>query len=220
METIAKMIKAREVKKVQYREPLDVALLLRGNRLFDTMFNAMAHINNVCLQKEKENAERIPMIMHAGVYEAYNIEYNLFIEALSLNFEDIGAREFALDFGLSAGKTKGTGAVLPIMLNGILEALRLVSVNGGVNSFSKAYYKPIVYENTITGNAAQMAAITFRHEELFRVLGNGEGVVELLESVEYFANKAFECEQKGFGGTQCREYWKKKRRPPITLYKM
>lgn len=215
----ARVIEPKEIEEIAYREALDVVLLFREDRLFHTLFNAMAHINNACLKWEQRDADSIPMIIHAGVYEAFNVEYNLFIEALSLNFDERGARDFIMDFALSAGKTRGRGAMCPLLLNTIMENIRLVSVNSEL-AIRRAYYKPIVYQHTGSGNAVQMAALTFRQEALYRTLGNGEGVAELIESLEYFADKAFECEQKAFGVSDCRAFWQKRKKPVVTMMKL
>ena len=214
-----KMISPIEVELLEYAEPLDVALLFRKGRIFETLFNAFAHINNVCLQREKENPDAVPMLLHAGVYEAFNVEHNLFIDALSRNFKGMGARDFVLDFALSSGKTSGRGAMLPLMLNSIMESTRIVSVNSEA-SFRKSYYKPIVYEHIYSKNAAQMAAITFRQEALYGELGNAEEARDLVDSLEYLANKGFDFEQKAFGNSTCRDYWKKSKKHPVTLFKL
>ncbi len=266
MENKAKMLKLKEVELFEYEGILDVSKLLLKGRIEDTIFNALVYINNMCLKKDEEFPDIVPMIIHAGVYDAYNVEYNLFIEALSLNFTALtrqafimdfalkrGATQgriihagvydaynveynlfiealslnftaltrqaFIMDFALKRGATQGRGAMAPICLNIMLESIGLASVNNA-RHIGQSFYKPIVYENRDTKEAFQMAALTLREEALGFLFWRREDYKELVASLEYFLNREFDFEQKAYGASSCKEFWKKAKRAPVPLYKI
>ena len=198
---------------------MDVSKLLLKGRIEDTIFNALVYINNVCLKKDEEFPDIVPMIIHAGVYDAYNVEYNLFIEALSLNFTALTRQAFVMDFALKRGATQGRVAMAPICLNVMLEGIELASVNNA-RHIGQSFYKPIVYENRDTKEAFQMAALTLREEALGFMFWKREDYKELMASLEYFLNREFDFEQKAYGASSCREFWKKAKRIPAPLYKI
>ena len=171
------------------------------------------------LKKDEEFPDIVPMIIHAGVYDAYNVEYNLFIEALSLNFTELTRQAFVMDFALKRGSTQGRGAMAPICLNVMLEGIELASVNNA-RHIGQSFYKPIVYENRDTKEAFQMAALTLREEALRFMFWKREDYKELMASLEYFLNREFDFEQKAYGASSCREFWKKAKRIPAPLYKI
>ena len=219
MENKAKMLKHKEVELLEYRGVLDVTRLFLKERIEDTMFNALVYINNVCLKKDEEFPDIVPMIIHAGVYDAYNVEYNLFIEALSLNFTALTRQEFVMEFALKGGIARGRRVLSPICLNVILETLDLASVNTA-RHIGQSFYKPIVYENRDTKEAFQMAALTLREEALGFMFWKREDYKELMASLEYFLNREFDFEQKAYGASSCKEFWKKAKRIPAPLYKI
>ena len=214
-----KMLQSKEVELLEYESVLDVSKLLLKGRIEDTIFNALVYINNVCLKKDEEFPDIVPMIIHAGVYDAYNVEYNLFIEALSLNFTALTRQAFVMDFALKRGATQGRGAMAPICLNVMLEGIELASVNNA-RHIGQSFYKPIVYENRDTKEAFQMAALTLREEALGFMFWKREDYKELMASLEYFLNREFDFEQKAYGASSCREFWKKAKRIPAPLYKI
>lgn len=214
-----KMLKPKEVELFEYEGILDVSKLLLKGRIEDTIFNALVYINNMCLKKDEEFPDIVPMIIHAGVYDAYNVEYNLFIEALSLNFTALTRQAFIMDFALKRGATQGRGAMAPIYLNVTLESINLASVNNA-RHIGQAFYKPIVYENRDTKEAFQMAALTLREEALGFLFWRREDHKELMASLEYFLNREFDFEQKAYGASSCKEFWKKAKRAPVPLYKI
>ena len=214
-----KMLQSKEVELLEYEGLLDVSKLLLKGRIEDTIFNALVYINNVCLKKDEEFPDIVPMIIHAGVYDAYNVEYNLFIEALSLNFTALTRQAFVMDFALKRGATQGRGAMAPICLNVMLEGIELASVNNA-RHIGQSFYKPIVYENRDTKEAFQMAALTLREEALGFMFWKREDYKELMASLEYFLNREFDFEQKAYGASSCREFWKKAKRIPAPLYKI
>lgn len=219
MENKAKMLQLKEVELLEYEGLLDVSKLLLKGRIEDTIFNALVYINNVCLKKDEEFPDIVPMIIHTGVYDAYNVEYNLFIEALSLNFTALTRQAFIMDFALKRGATQGRGAMAPICLNVMLEGIELASVNNA-RHIGQSFYKPIVYENRDTKEAFQMAALTLREEALGFMFWKREDYKELMASLEYFLNREFDFEQKAYGTTSCREFWKKAKKIPMPLYKI
>lgn len=219
MENKAKMLKPKEVELFEYEGILDVSKLLLKGRIEDTIFNALVYINNMCLKKDEEFPDIVPMIIHAGVYDAYNVEYNLFIEALSLNFTALTRQAFIMDFALKRGATQGRGAMAPICLNIMLESIELASVNNA-RHIGQSFYKPIVYENRDTKEAFQMAALTLREEALGFMFWKREDYKELMASLEYFLNREFDFEQKAYGASSCKEFWKKAKRIPAPLYKI
>ncbi len=219
MENKAKMLKLKEVELFEYEGILDVSKLLLKGRIEDTIFNALVYINNMCLKKDEEFPDIVPMIIHAGVYDAYNVEYNLFIEALSLNFTALTRQAFIMDFALKRGATQGRGAMAPICLNIMLESIGLASVNNA-RHIGQSFYKPIVYENRDTKEAFQMAALTLREEALGFLFWRREDYKELVASLEYFLNREFDFEQKAYGASSCKEFWKKAKRAPVPLYKI
>ena len=214
-----KMLQSKEVELLEYESVLDVSKLLLKGRIEDTIFNALVYINNVCLKKDEEFPDIVPMIIHTGVYDAYNVEYNLFIEALSLNFTALTRQAFIMDFALKRGATQGRGAMAPICLNVMLEGIELASVNNA-RHIGQSFYKPIVYENRDTKEAFQMAALTLREEALGFMFWKREDYKELMASLEYFLNREFDFEQKAYGASSCREFWKKAKRIPAPLYKI
>lgn len=124
-----------------------------------------------------------------------------------------------MDFALKRGIARGRRALSPIYLNVMLETLDLASVNTA-RHIEQSFYKSIVYENRDTKEAFQMAALTLREEALRFMFWKREDYKELIASLEYFLNREFDFEQKAYGTTSCREFWKKNKKIPMPLYKI
>ncbi|RDU53358.1 hypothetical protein CQA49_06840 [Helicobacter sp. MIT 00-7814] len=214
----AKEIAFKEVGKFEYGEILDAIMLFREENMFNTLYNALAHVNNLCIKQEKNDELAFPLILDTVLFDAYNVEYNAFIEGVSLSFSEDTRRSFILDFGLTRGKTRGQQSNAPLMLGFVLETLGVVFINPD-RFRGRAYYKPIVYVNE-TGEAVQMASLTIRAEMLKHVFYNSKEAEELIDSLSRFVSKKVLYEQVAYGNTQCKDYWKKNKKLVKTLYSL
>ncbi|PAF53805.1 hypothetical protein BKH42_03495 [Helicobacter sp. 13S00482-2] len=215
-----------ETKKVDYSEILQVSELFYRNRMPITMFNAMAYMVNFSIDEKKKDGNAFPMIIHTGVYEAINIEFNLFIKALSMNFTRETQSKFLLDFSISEGIREANNMKAPLFLcNSILRTYCKLCTeaksysfekNGGVYNVAN-FYVPVIYEKD--GIAKQMSAITVKLNSLIELISDVQNSGVLYSALEYCYGAIVEYKQVAFGVRQCNEYWIKNNRHKTVLYK-
>lgn len=214
----AKHLKLKEVELLAYQEPLDAALLLRKDRLYDTFYNAFVHINNLCLRQESVIEDSFPMILATYMVGGYNIEYNALIEGISLGVEESNRDDFLRDFALASGKVKGLQAIPPLWLGYTMESFG-ITYGSKLRFRGQSYYRPVVYvEKNDKSKAMQMAAVTITERSLSHIFGGNPEISEVLESIDYFAKKISKYEQVAFGTTATKEFWKGKHSTKRALY--
>ncbi|RDU66454.1 hypothetical protein [Helicobacter equorum] len=211
----AKILEFKEVRQIDYKEPLNVTALLLKNRVVGTFYNTLAHINNLCIEQESMDPNAFPMILKIN-FGGYNIEYNAFIEGFSLGFTEDTREDFMRDFALFAGQVKGKNSIPPLWLGYTLEAFGFV-YNSHPRFRGQNYYKPIVFR-VDDDTFIQMAATTITGMSLSAIFGGNPEITELVNSLDYFANKASKYEQVAFGGKAVNEFWKGKHHKKKTLY--
>lgn len=213
-------------KIVEYKDPLQIAELFYQENLANTIYNLMTDVVNFSIDQENKDGKAFPMILMVDIagYEAFNLEYNLLVSALSKNFEEHSRRKFMVNFALREGIRDNMK--YPMFLMKILDDYLGLVAGGkpfmpkGSGVISSNFYRPIVYENTEFGEAAQMSAITFRIRVLEDILSELSVSHKLLESLEYFYGKYLHYRQVAFGSLACKKYWIEKRKHKVIMFKI
>lgn len=220
-------IKFVDSKKVDYSDILQVSELFYEGRVATTIFNAMAFVVNFSIEQKEKDGEAFPMMIHTGIYEAFNMEYNLFIKALSLNYTEETQKKFLSDFSIKEGVREESNMRGPLFLcNAILRKylklctdIKSYSIKKDTgNSFSVVnFYIPIIYERD--GVAKQMSAITFRLNVLIDLISEIKASGALYKAMESCYGEVTEFKQMAFGAKKCSFFWVENGRHKTVLYK-
>lgn len=219
-------IKLAEVKKVDYEEILQVSELFYSNKISQTIFNAMAFAVNFNLEQKEKDGKVFSMMIHTGLYEAFNMEYNLLVKALSLNYTEETQKRFLMDFSIKGGIREESNMRGPLFLaNAILRKhTRLLTEiksygfkkdGGNVNVVN--FYTPIIYEKEDI--AKQMSSITVRLDILVELISAIDGSGALYKAMEYCYGDVVEYKQVAFGVKQCNLFWLNSGKSKSTLHK-
>lgn len=219
-------IKLLNIKKVDYEDILQVAELFYADRVSQTIFNAMAFAVNFNIEQKEKDGKAFSMMIHTGLYEAFNMEYNLLIKALSMNYTEETQKRFLMDFSIKSGVREESNMRGPLFLCGAIlrKYLRLLTEiksyafkkDGG--SFNVVnFYTPVIYEKEDI--AKQMSAITIRLDVLVELISAIEGSGALYKAMEYCYGDVVEYKQVAFGVKQCNFFWVNSGKSKATLYK-
>lgn len=210
---------------LKYTDPLQLAELFYKNRLDHMLYNAFVDVVNFQIDEEKKDGLAFPMMFLASQYEALNLEYNLFVLALSKNFEAQTQRAFVLDFSIREGVRDRMK--YPLFLKHLLEDY-IGLVVGSRPYLSKGsnaivvnnFYRPMVYQRIDGGEARQMSAITIKLSNLYEHINSVSTADSLMEKMGYFYNQYIDYEQVAFGIKQCQDYWRNKKQYKMIMLKI